>query len=371
MKITIFGDICPTLDTQDAFNRGDIEAIFGDVLDEIKSSDIVIGNLESAVTDNPIPIKKAGPVLYTSTKSIESLRYFNAISLANNHIRDCGDDGVLTAIESCKINKIQTFGAGRTLSDAKSPIIIEIEGKKVGFMAFAEHEFNLATSERPGACDLDVYNDFDRIREFRKTVDCLIIIYHGGIEYYPYASPELSKKCRKFVDCGADLVTCQHSHCIGTVEKYKNSTIVYGLGNSVFGFREGNHIWNQGLLIQIIIDGDNISVMYKGITATSNGIRLMTEEEQKQLCREIDERSAMSEVELSREWDKFCYNHALIHIPLLLGWPRLLIFLNRVTNNSIVRLLYSRKKYNNTHNLIRCESLYEVIKSSLSKKDFE
>ena len=45
MKITIFGDICPTKDTQDAFNRGDAKAIFGDILAEIESSDVVIGNL--------------------------------------------------------------------------------------------------------------------------------------------------------------------------------------------------------------------------------------------------------------------------------------------------------------------------------------
>jgi hypothetical protein len=81
MKITIFGDICPTKDTQDAFNRGDAKAIFGDILAEIESSDVVIGNLECAVTDNPKPIKKAGPILYTNTKSMDTLKGLMLLAL--------------------------------------------------------------------------------------------------------------------------------------------------------------------------------------------------------------------------------------------------------------------------------------------------
>ncbi|WP_305733813.1 CapA family protein, partial [uncultured Duncaniella sp.] len=113
MKITIFGDICPTKDTQAAFDRGDRESIFGDTFREIESSDIVIGNLECAVTDQPKPIQKAGPVLYTGVQSIQTLKDFDILSIANNHIRDCGDEGVMTALETCKKLGIRTLGAGK------------------------------------------------------------------------------------------------------------------------------------------------------------------------------------------------------------------------------------------------------------------
>lgn len=369
MKITIFGDICPTKDTQAAFDRGDAEVIFGDALAEIESSDIVIGNLECAVTDNPKPIEKAGPVLYTSTKSMETLKGFDALNIANNHIRDCGDEGVMTAIETCQKLGIKTVGAGRNMQEARKPLVIEKCGKRIGLMSFAEQEFNIATDSRPGACYLDLYDDFDRIREFRKTVDYLIILYHGGIEYFPYASPELSRKCRKMVDCGADLVTCQHSHCIGTIENYKDATIVYGQGNSVFGYRKGNDTWNQGLLLQVKINDSHV-VTHRSFEFTQTGLRWLQGNSLKTLNTELEKRAHISYSNLLQKWDVFCQKHALIHLPLLLGWPRLLIAINRRTDNLVVKLLFSQKKYNNTHNLLRCDALKEAIMNVLIKQDY-
>ena len=378
MKITIFGDICPTKDTQAAFDRGDREYILGDTLKEIESSDIVIGNLECAVTDQPKPIQKAGPVLYTGIRSMQTLKDFDVLSIANNHIRDCGDEGVMTALETCKKLGIRTLGAGKSMQEARKPLVIEKCGIKIGLMSFAEQEFNIASDTRPGACYLDLYDDFDRIRDFRKTVDYLIILYHGGIEYFPYASPELSRKCRKMVDCGADLVSCQHSHCIGTIEQYKGGTIVYGQGNSVFGYRDGDNSWNRGLLLQVELQKDgnsssyNSSFTYKGMVATPNGLRWMSEDASENLSNELRTREQLSQnrVAVKKEWDKFCANLGKIHLPLLLGWPRILVAINRRAGNSLIKMLYGRLAHNNTHNLIRCEAHREVIENLLSKKDF-
>ncbi len=379
MKITIFGDICPTKDTQVAFDQGNRKAVFGEVLKEIDESDIVIGNLECAVTNSPKPIKKAGPVLYANSQSLKILNGFDALCLANNHIRDCGDEGVMTAIDVCKSLGIRTFGAGDNLTAARKPLVIEKSGIRVGVMAFAEQEFNIATDIRPGACYLDLYNDFDSIRDFRKTVDYLIILYHGGIEYFPYASPELRLKCRKMVDCGADLVSCQHSHCIGTIEQYQNATIVYGQGNSVFGYRDGDKSWNRGLLLQIELNHisdltlkkANVQFSYRGMVATPNGLCWMDEDSFKALNEELRMRANASDETVKNAWDEFCENFGKIHLPLLLGWPRIMIAINRRMHNGLIKLLYGRQAHNNSHNLIRCDAHREVIQYILSKKDFE
>lgn len=382
VKILIFGDICPTADTREAFERGDRDAIFGELVHEIDRADIVIGNLECAVTDNPLPIQKAGPVLYTSSKSINSLKGFTALSLANNHIRDCGNEGVMAAIETCKQLGIRTFGAGENIDEAREPIIIEKNGVKIGLMSFAEREFNAATSTRPGAYCFDVYEDFDRIRDFRKSVDYLIILYHGGIEYFPYPSPELKRKCRKMAECGADFISCQHSHCIGTIEDYGGSVIIYGQGNSVFGYRKGDISWNRGLLVEINIetssnakarevDSKLVDITYRPMAATSGGLKWMQDEESAALKLEMAKRANDSEEDIAQEWDKFCLNLGAIHIPLLLGWPHLMIALNRRTNNILVKMLYGKKASNITHNLIRCDAHREVIEYLLTKKNFK
>ncbi len=379
-KILIFGDICPTKDTQEAFDRGDRQGVFGEILPAIETTDLVIGNLECAVSDSPKPIKKAGPILYTNTQSLTTLKDFDALSLANNHIRDCGNEGVITAIDTCKKIGIATFGAGKDIFSAREPKIIEKNGLKIGLMSYAEKEFNFATDERPGACFVDPYYDFDRIHRFRKSVDYLIILYHGGIEYFQYPTQELRRKCRKMVECGADLVCCQHSHCIGTIEEYKNSTIVYGQGNSVFGYRENDNSWNRGLLIEVEIQSQRqpndstfpmVHIFYHGIIASQSGLKWMDATTSKELDKELNERKNASDKVIEEEWDKFCHELGKIHLPLLLGWPRFLIAINRRTNNSLIKMLYGRTASNITHNLIRCDAHREVIEHLLSFQNFK
>lgn len=375
ISLLVFGDICPTKDTQGLFDAGDEMHLFNDVIDDIRKADIVLGNLECAVTDSPKPIQKGGPVLYTRTKSINALRSFSLLSMANNHIRDCGDDGVMTALSTCKQLGIEAIGAGQNIEQARKPAMFEVRGIKVGVMSLAEKEFNAATKERPGAACLDVLEDFDRIRQLRAAVDYLVVLYHGGIEYFPYASPGLMKKCRKFVDCGANLVVCQHSHCIGMKEQYGGGQIIYGQGNSIFGYREHNDSWNRGLLLSVGIHKDEKgcegTLNVKVIEATPQGIHYLPQQEAEEVLKEVEERSNMPEEQRLEKWDRFCYRHSLIHLPLLLGWPRLLIAINRRTNNLLVKLFYGKRKHNNTHNLMRCDSLREAVENVLEKQNYK
>ena len=76
----------------------------------------------------------------------------------------------------------------------------------------------------------------------------VIVLYHGGLEKYRYPSPQLRRVCRKFVEKGADLVVCQHSHSVGCMEAFGGGNIVYGQGNLLFARYGGEH-WNTGLLI--------------------------------------------------------------------------------------------------------------------------
>ena len=238
-EIIICGDLCPTLDTIEYFESEDSQGLFNDLIPVFKKGSLVIGNLEFVMTDSPKAILKAGPILHGKTSYIKTLKAagINAVSLANNHIKDCGEDGVLSTINACNENNIDCFGAGKNLTEAKKPYVKVVNGYKIGFISYAEQEFNVASDTEYGASFLDPYEDFHRIAEFRKQVDYLIILYHGGIEYYEYPSPLLQKKCRKFIETGADLVTCQHSHCIGTLENYNEGSILYGQGNTLFGYR--------------------------------------------------------------------------------------------------------------------------------------
>ena len=102
---------------------------------------------------------------------------------------------------------------------------------------------------------------FDHIANLKDECDYVIVLYHGGKEYYRYPSPILQKVCRKMCDKGADLVICQHSHCIGCREEYKGSEIVYGQGNFIFVGTSNNEYWNNALLIELKLE-DEASIEY-------------------------------------------------------------------------------------------------------------
>lgn len=100
------------------------------------------------------------------------------------------------------------------------------------------------------------------------------MLYHGGKEHYRYPSPKLQKICHKLIEKGADLVVCQHSHCVGCKEEYKGGTIVYGQGNFIFECGETDECWKSAVLIDINIMDNSHKIDYIPIIRNGNGIRL-------------------------------------------------------------------------------------------------
>ena len=67
------------------------------------------------------------------------------------------------------------------------------------------------------------------------------------------------KKNDRKISCkwSADLVVCQHSHCIGCMEEYDKGTIIYGQGNFLFDDSE-SIFWRTSLLLKIDLKNRNL-----------------------------------------------------------------------------------------------------------------
>ncbi len=370
-EIIICGDICPTKDTEHLFALEDEKGLFNNILPLFLASDVLIGNLEFPIINNGKGIKKAGPILKGEESYINIFKKsgFNVLSMANNHIKDCGEEGVLSTIGICKKNEIDVVGAGKNEVEAKKPLIIDKNGWKIGVMAFAEHEFNAAYENQAGANLLDVFHDFDAIKEIKQQVDYLIILYHGGVEYYEYPSPLLQKKCRKMIASGADLVTCQHSHCIGTTENFLDGTIVYGQGNTLFGYRKNSKNWNEGFLLKIKLNIKENALKFVPIEAKKQGIQLMEAKKGKarveqflNISKEITNKSF-----IVNSWEQFCNKKTALYLPYLFGFGLYFIRLNRLLKNRLICFFYGKRAMRTSHNIIRCEAHNEVLQTILNK----
>lgn len=256
MKIIIGADLVPTQSNIEFFSNGCIEKFMDKKLINILAdADFRVFNLEVPLTDKETPIKKCGPNLIAPTSCISGMKKLGVdlFTLANNHIMDQDVQGLESTIKVLTENVIDYVGAGNNLSEARKPYIIEKDGTKIGIYACAEHEFSIAEVDKPGANPFDPLESPDHIAELKQQCDFVIVLYHGGKEHYRYPSPNLQKICRKMCEKGADLIICQHTHCIGCEEKYNNSTIVYGQGNFIFDAVD-DEFWKSALLVELDID---------------------------------------------------------------------------------------------------------------------
>lgn len=290
MKILIGADLVPTDTNMALFAAGDAAALVGEKLQSVlQEADYRIFNLEVPLTDKVTPIEKSGPALIAPTATIAGYTALgvDCLTVSNNHIMDQGTEGFASTLSVLDGAAIAHVGGGSCLAEAARPYIAEICGKRVGIYACAENEFSIATEETPGANPFDALESPDHIAALKAQCDFLIVLYHGGKEHYRYPSPLLQKTCRKLVEKGADLVLCQHSHCIGCEEKYLHGTIVYGQGNFLFDHSTREH-WQTGLLVQL---GDEFEISYLPLRKQDNVVRMAEGEDAETILSEFNARS--------------------------------------------------------------------------------
>ena len=364
MVILIAADLVPTKVNNFLFEQGDvISLIGGDLLSIWNSADIRIFNLEVPLTDKEEPIDKWGPNLIAPTSTIKGIQALepSLITLANNHIMDQGIQGLISTTKILKDYNISYVGVGNNLYEASRPYVLEYGGIKIGIYACAEHEFSIATADSPGANPFDPLESPDHIQLLKEKCDYVIVLYHGWKEHYHYPSPYLQKVCRKMAEKGADLIVCQHSHCIGCFEYYKGSMIVYGQGDFIFNKRN-DEFWNTSLIIKLNIKTD-ISIDYVPIIRTEKGIRLANDSEGKEIIEKFFERSKkiLEKGYLEMQYSKFAKKNLDNYLRSFSGFGRWFSRIDRyIFKGLLIKLIY-RKKMLALQNYIECEAHRELI----------
>ncbi len=365
MKILIGADIVPTKSNEKTFENAQMEHIVDEkLLCVIRSADFRIFNLEAPLTDNETPIKKCGPNLIASADSVNGLKQLGVdfLTLSNNHILDQGGQGLRSTIEQLKKASIAYAGVGENLTEAQVPYIREIGEKKVGIYCCAEHEFSIATKNTAGANPFDPLESLDHITELKNRCDYVICLYHGGKEHYRYPSPDLQRTCRKIVENGANLVICQHTHCIGCEEKYLDGTIVYGQGNFLFDHNDID-CWQTSVLVSV--DLAENSVEYIAIEKNGSGVKLA---ENEQIITDMQNRSAqiLKPDFIEKEYTKFAQVMLRKYMGRDIALFKLIPFriIDKLCGHKISRAIVKRKikKYRLLYiNQYECEAHRELI----------
>lgn len=365
--IIIGGDLVATPSNQALFCDGNAEELVGeDILAVLNKAGYRIFNLEVPLTDEKRPISKNGQNLIAPYKTVNGYKALRAdlLTLANNHILDQDVQGLHSTRKALDEAGIAYLGAGDTPAEASAPYTFEWQGKEIGVYACAEHEFTLVSDDRPGANPYDPLESFDHVQKLKAECDFVIVLYHGGKEHYRYPSPNLQKICRKFIEKGADLVICQHSHCIGCEEKYQGSTIVYGQGNFLFDSQD-NEFWQTSLLVSI---NDSFEIEYIPLKKAGKTVRAAKGTDKEEILSSFRERSAeiLNPEAITEHYKEVAALYIEGYLKLCFG-DKCFVFqvfnklARMIFGKSIIDMHYNGSKILAIRNIIECEAHNELF----------
>ena len=159
-----------------------------------------------------------------------------AVSLANNHTMDFGEEAFNKTKEILDSLDIPYFGAGLSTENFNNPAVIRFAGKKIallGYTCFTTHPI-FGDSRHSGSAILELNRMIKDIESIRDKVDFVIVQPHWGIQEIPFPRFSDREIAHRLIDSGADLIIGHHAHVIQSHEIYKGKYIFYGLGNFIF-----------------------------------------------------------------------------------------------------------------------------------------
>jgi len=233
ITITCLGDIAPVGPAGNIIlsDAGLYKAYFEHLF---VNSDVVFGNLEAPLTAAATPGEDKKYLLKADHRVLDAFPGKVVFSIANNHILDYGDRGLIDTIGHLSEKGLGFTGAGENLESAGKPVIIDCKGKRIGFLAAADSRYPAATASTPGLFPADPLLLCPGIRRLRREVDIVYVSIHMGMEFIPVPAPgmiDLAKQCRQ---AGAHTVFFHHAHCVSGHTVHPDGVTLWGAGNFLF-----------------------------------------------------------------------------------------------------------------------------------------
>lgn len=204
-------------------------------------ADLTIGNLEGAISVRRQPIKSID-FAFESTVTPELKKHFSAMSLANNHSLDQGEQGHQDTEAALAAAGIGYFG--HQVRDDGAPWVATVHGKTIAF-------FGYNTTDNV----LDAKDAKRAIGEAGEQYDYVVVMTHWGAEYVPRPHETIVALGRQFVDWGADVVIGAHPHVTQGMEVYRQRPIFWSLGNFIFD-QDWSDETQQGMTLLLELGDD-------------------------------------------------------------------------------------------------------------------
>lgn len=245
--------------------------IWGDALDELErvQPDVRIVNLETSITvcDDCWKGKGINYRMHPANVDCLTAARIDVCAVANNHVLDYGHAGLVETLETLRRAGIKAAGAGRILSEARTPAIVALaKGVRVIVFALGTESSGVpleweARVDRPG---IDLLPDLsettaagvcERAHAIRRPRDIVVASIHWGTNWGYDVPRDHRRFARRLVDGGIDIVHGHSSHHPRPIEVYRNRLILYGCGDFIDDYEgiEGYEQYRDDLAVMYFV----------------------------------------------------------------------------------------------------------------------
>ncbi len=216
-----------------------------------RESAISIANLEATLTpmeDSPFRGVKQYVIRGNGSKTMAALKDLGiaAVSLANNHTRDFGAEGLEDTQDFLRDSGIEMMGAGVDGRAAAQPFMthVDVGGQSLKVIIVAGYEYNgtyahaydfYARKGYAGVHMITAEDISEQIAQLRtEHPEAFIIAYPHWGRNYKWRSNRQTGIAHAMVDAGANLILGHGAHAMQEIECHEGVWIAYSLGNFIF-----------------------------------------------------------------------------------------------------------------------------------------
>lgn len=249
------GDVLP--------ERDNPHESFDKVRETITEGDLAFCQLEANISQRGTRLPQARHTTRLQKESATAIAKagFDVVSFAGNHCMDWGREAFFDTIDALQEEAIHVVGVGENISVARRPIIRDVKGTKIAFIAYSSilPQCYWAEADRPGCAPMRAHTLYEQIEHdqpgtpcrthtfahredlaalindietAKQQADIVVMSIHWGIHFIPAVIADYQKEvARVAIDHGVDLILGHHAHILKGIEVYKGVPIFYSLCN--------------------------------------------------------------------------------------------------------------------------------------------
>jgi poly-gamma-glutamate capsule biosynthesis protein CapA/YwtB (metallophosphatase superfamily) len=270
MLVALAGDTMLGRVVNEALLRHGPAYPWGDVLPELHRADARIVNLECVIARHGTPWQRWPKAFHfrANPLAIDALKLagIDCVVIANNHVLDYEEEAFLEMLGLLEAAGIPYVGAGRNLEEARRPVILQLQGLRLGVVAFTDNEPGWkATPTTPGTNYLPVSLESvpllqEGMAQARAMgADLLIVSAHWGPNMRLRPTPAFREFARALIEAGADVFHGHSAHVFQGIEVWRGRPILYDCGEFVDDYAVDPLLRNDwGLLFGLEVDGRGV-----------------------------------------------------------------------------------------------------------------